>query len=263
MEELKREDIKLSKRISKLLRHDAYPLSIDEAGWMLVEPLLNHLSISQDKLDDIVKDNNKQRFEYNNDKSRIRARQGHSVQVDLGYEAVKPPLYLYHGTIESARIVIQREGLKKMGRQHVHLSPDVETAKIVAKRRGKPVILQISAKAMYSDGYKFYHTENNVWLCDEVPVKYIKKINKNDDIFISTSRVPTKHSKNILVDREKFKKLLKSASSMLASFAAMGKQRPQEDYEAIFPEDDIFLEIIEELTDEEMEAIKRHNNDEK
>jgi len=117
--------------------------------------------------------NDKRRFAFNEDKTVIRASQGHSVQIDLGLKAIKPPEFLYHGTVARFLDSIKSEGLKKMNRQHVHLSKDMETAEIVGSRRGDAVILNIRSADMSRDGFLFYLSENGVWLADEVPIKYI------------------------------------------------------------------------------------------
>jgi putative RNA 2'-phosphotransferase len=130
-------------------------------------------TISRQQLDDLVTSSDKQRFAFNEDRTRIRANQGHSVQVELDHKPATPPDVLYHGTPEKFVESILRDGLKKMQRHHVHLSPTRETASKVGERRGKPVILAIRAKQMHADGITFYLTPNNVWLVDEVPAKYL------------------------------------------------------------------------------------------
>jgi putative RNA 2'-phosphotransferase len=123
--------------------------------------------------DEVVQTNNKKRFAFNEDKTLIRASQGHSIEIKLNLPAVTPPDTLYHGTAEKYLESILQTGLQKQTRQHVHLSATVETAKVVGSRHGKPVILIINAKAMYMAGLEFYLSENKVWLTDSVPVEYI------------------------------------------------------------------------------------------
>lgn len=167
---------KRSKRLSYVLRHkpESANIKLDAQGFTSVQTLLDSLKWQRDDLDFIVKNNNKKRFEFSDDGLKIRARQGHSIDVDLGYKEIEPPDFLYHGTTKDrAEAILSSQGLEKMKRHHVHLSPDVETAKNVGSRHGKPVILTILAKQMYNTGYKFYKTKNNVWLVDSVPVRYI------------------------------------------------------------------------------------------
>lgn len=121
----------------------------------------------------IVDTNNKKRFAFNDDLSKIRASQGHSVDVELGYTEEQPPAILYHGTVEKFLSSILKDGLQKMQRHHVHLSADKTTATKVAERRGKPIILEIKSGEMFSAGYKFYLSDNGVWLIDQVPVNFI------------------------------------------------------------------------------------------
>jgi len=161
--------VKLSKRLSKILRHEPGDIPIDRQGWVAVKDILGRFKIDRMLLDRIVAENNKKRFEYDEGGSKIRARQGHSIDIEHGYEPAVPPNHLYHGTAQHLLGVLYKEGLKRMRRHHVHLSEDLETAVKVGQRHGKPVVITIAAKAMYDDGIKFYHTDNNVWLVDYVP----------------------------------------------------------------------------------------------
>jgi putative RNA 2'-phosphotransferase len=144
-------------------------LILDAAGWVEVEKLLPAMKFTREQLEEVVHENNKKRFEFSVDGKMIRASQGHSVEVDLGYEEKDPPNCLYHGTSGEILDVLLREGLKKMRRHHVHLSTDVNTALIVARRRRKPIVLGVFAQKMRNDGYKFYLSTNGVWLTDHVP----------------------------------------------------------------------------------------------
>jgi putative RNA 2'-phosphotransferase len=129
--------------------------------------------ITSDKLAAIVAEDEKQRYQFSEDKRRIRASQGHSVDVDLGYPAQEPPDVLYHGTAERFLESIRKAGLEKRARHHVHLSATPNTAVKVGKRYGRPVILSIAAGRMHRAGHQFYCSDNNVWLTDQVPVEYI------------------------------------------------------------------------------------------
>jgi putative RNA 2'-phosphotransferase len=180
-----KENIRISKFLSFVLRHkpDAIDISLDESGWTNVETLIKHMEtngflISREILNYVVATNNKKRFTFNDDQTLIRASQGHSIEVELGYQTVHPPLILYHGTVEPSLSAIFNKGLEKRNRHHVHLSEDLETALIVGKRYGNPVILQIDANAMFNDGFNFYLSENGVWLTDHVPAKYLSIHNR-------------------------------------------------------------------------------------
>jgi putative RNA 2'-phosphotransferase len=173
--------IKISKFMSLVLRHqpELIGLRLDEQGWVSVEELKEkaktkgyHLDL--DTLKYVVENNDKKRFAFNDDFSRIRASQGHSIKINLGYEPTLPPDFLYHGTATRFVDAIMKEGLQKRNRHHVHLSLDLDTAYQVGNRHGKAVMLKIDAKAMSAAGYKFYVSENGVWLAEEVPVQYIE-----------------------------------------------------------------------------------------
>ena len=172
-------DIKLGRFLSLVLRHEpgAAGITLDEHGWADVETLLAGVNrtgrkIDRPTLERIVRENNKRRYSFNEDHTKIRANQGHSVQVDVELKAMDPPQYLYHGTATRFLPAIQREGIRKMSRQYVHLSGDYETALAVGKRHGAPVVITVDAAAMARDGVTFYRSENGVWLCEWVEPKY-------------------------------------------------------------------------------------------
>ena len=172
---------KESRFLSLVLRHqpEKIGLKLDKAGWTSVSDLLQKMKLSGseitlDDLKEIVETNDKKRFEFSKDLSKIRASQGHSVEVDLGLLSEIPPFTLYHGTSIDKVDSILKTGLQKRDRHHVHLSKDTITATSVGKRHGTPVLLEISSREMFTDGYKFYISANGVWLTDEIPTKYIK-----------------------------------------------------------------------------------------
>jgi putative RNA 2'-phosphotransferase len=168
--------IQIGKHISYLLRHNPEDLMMDKHGYVDVNSLLSKVKITQKELDHIVDTNDKKRLAYNEDKTKIRASQGHSIKVDVELKSARPPKILYHGTSPESYKIIQKTGLSKMNRLHVHLTDKEDVAYSVGKRyskRNSPIILKIDSAAMYADGIKFYLSENNVWLTDNVPVKYI------------------------------------------------------------------------------------------
>ncbi|HEY4063597.1 MAG TPA: RNA 2'-phosphotransferase [Puia sp.] len=175
-----KEKTKTSKFLSLVLRHDpaAIGLRLDENGWADVNELIsksagNGRSFSSQDLKEVVVSNDKQRFSFNNDGTKIRANQGHSIEVELQLDAKEPPDLLYHGTVDRFLTDICLGGLKKMSRQHVHLSQDKETAERVGNRRGTAVILVVRSAEMKKDGFLFYLSANGVWLTDHVPADYI------------------------------------------------------------------------------------------
>lgn len=178
-----KETIRASKFISLVLRHQPEVIGLmpDEQGWVDVNELLQKMrlkgmAIDFETLEQVVASNDKKRFAFNGDKSRIRASQGHSIQVDLGYRESKPPEVLYHGTATKNKEAIVKEGLKKGKRHHVHLSKDIETAMKVGQRHGKPVVFEVMAKEMYDEGCVFFVSENGVWLTESVPARFLKVV---------------------------------------------------------------------------------------
>ncbi len=173
-------DKDISRFLSLILRHKPEEIGIrlDAHGWVEVKTLLQALqkhgrTIDRQKLEEIVAENNKQRFAFDETGTRIRANQGHSVAIDLDLPASVPPDYLFHGTAESFISSIQKTGLQKQTRQHVHLSTNRDTATQVGSRHGKPCILVVRAGKMQEAGFQFYISDNGVWLTDHVPVEFI------------------------------------------------------------------------------------------
>ena len=171
-----------SKYISLILRHkpETIGITLDEHGWADVGELISGIAkthkMNIDILEEIVSTDEKQRYSFNEDKSKIRANQGHSIQVDVELEEMRPPEILWHGTGEKFTGSIDEQGLIPKSRLYVHLSKDEETAFKVGTRHGKPVLYIVKAKEMFKDGYKFYLSKNGVWLTKEVPVKYLEKL---------------------------------------------------------------------------------------
>lgn len=168
-------NVKVSKYLSYVLRHapETIGLTMDENGWVDIDELVAKAKepMTRADIERAVELNEKQRFAIEG--NRIRANQGHSIDIELNLEELEPPEYLYHGTPEHKAFQLVNEGIKKMDRQYVHLSADQETARIVAARRGKPRILQVEAQIMYATGCKFYRAENGVWLTDYVAPVFI------------------------------------------------------------------------------------------
>lgn len=175
--------VRVSKFLSKHLRHrpEALGLRLAPDGWVGVDALLTGCAsagfpLSRAELDVVVARNDKQRFAFDATGARIRANQGHSVEVDLGLRPATPPDVLYHGTGERAVASILAVGLRKMRRQHVHLSEDRETARRVGARHGRPVVFAVDAAALSRAGTRFFQSENGVWLVDAVPPRYLRRL---------------------------------------------------------------------------------------
>ena len=170
-----------SKYMSLILRHkpEVIGISLDEHGWANVDELITGIAktndFNMDILEEIVRTDEKQRYSFNEDKTLIRANQGHSIPVDVELDEVEPPETLWHGTSEKYVTSIDVQGLIPKSRLYVHLSKDSDTAVKVGSRHGKPVLYIVKAGEMYKDGYKFFLSKNGVWLTKEVPVKYLEK----------------------------------------------------------------------------------------
>ena len=173
---------KISKYISLILRHkpEVIGIQLDANGWANVEALLAGIGrkypIDFEVLEEIVRTDNKQRYSFNEDKTKIRANQGHSVQVDVELSVTEPPEILYHGTAERFSASIEAKGLLPQNRLYVHLSPDMETAEKVGRRHGKPIIYLVNAGQMRQEGYTFLLSANGVWLTKMVPAQYLKRL---------------------------------------------------------------------------------------
>lgn len=175
-------DVKFSRYLSYILRHNPQEANIilDNEGYCCVNTLIeninkNRYNIDLDYLKKIVKEDNKGRYSFNSDMTKIRANQGHSVQK-ISFKEVVPPDVLYHGTATKYIDSILQKGIVKGNRHHVHMSKDIETAKKVGKRHGELVLLSIDSKKMREDNIKFYISDNGVYLCDFVSPKYFKII---------------------------------------------------------------------------------------
>lgn len=173
---------KISKILSLVLRHrpETVHITLDDQGWTDIDTLLANIkqykrqTVTHEMLHFVVETNNKKRFAFNEDETKIRASQGHSVKIDLGYTPTTPPEFLYHGTATRFLQTIEREGLKKRSRHHVHLSIDHATAVNVGTRHGMPIILKVHAQIMHEEGYEFFVSDNQVWLTEEIPTKYFE-----------------------------------------------------------------------------------------
>ena len=171
-----------SRFISLILRHkpETVGITLDEHGWANVKDLIEGIKktrpFDMDMLEEIVRTDNKQRYSFNEDKTLIRANQGHSISVDVELKKAVPPDILYHGTGEKYVSSIDKEGLLPKSRLYVYLSKDEDTAVNVGKRHGKPVVYKVDARKMQEDGFEFFLSVNGVWLTNEVPVKYIFKL---------------------------------------------------------------------------------------
>jgi putative RNA 2'-phosphotransferase len=171
----------ISKFLSLILWHqpEKIGIALDENGWADVDELLSKMTaagtvINKEILNELVSTNDKQRFAFNDNQTKIRASQGHSVLIELGLIQQPPPELLYHGTVSQFISSIKMDGLQKMQRTYVHLSSDITTVQQVGSRRGKPVIIAVQSGQMHNDGFQFFLSDNGVWLTNNVPPVYIQ-----------------------------------------------------------------------------------------
>lgn len=176
-----KENTRISKFLSLVLRHNpqAADITLDENGWADLPLLITRMNekgfrVTLADLVEVVDTNAKKRFALNAAQDKIRANQGHSIEVDVELTVAVPPAVLYHGTATRFVESILAQGIVKMDRRHVHLSRDLETAIKVGQRHGKVQVLRVDAEAMHRDGFTFFLSENHVWLTDHVPVAYIQ-----------------------------------------------------------------------------------------
>ena len=180
---MRKELVRKSKLLSLVLRHDpgAIGITLDANGWAAVPDLLQKAAaagtvITPEELEEIVATNEKKRFDLDAASGRIRANQGHSIDVDVEIPEAPPPEELFHGTALRNETSILSQGLLRQGRQHVHLSQDFATARLVGTRHGSPIVFRVASGDMFREGHKFYLSKNGVWLTDEVPAKFLRKI---------------------------------------------------------------------------------------
>ncbi len=172
---------KIGRQLSFILRHkpESIGITLDEHGWANVEELIEGINrtypFDMALLEEVVRTDDKTRFAFNEDKTKIRANQGHSISVDVELKEATPPPILYHGTAEKYVDAIEESGLLSRSRLYVHLSRDLDTAIAVGKRHGSVVVYLVDAARMFADGYLFYLSANGVWLTKSVPKQYLKE----------------------------------------------------------------------------------------
>lgn len=173
--------VEIGRFLCFILRHkpDAVGITLDEHGWASVEELIRAVSrthpMNMELLEEIVRTDDKMRYSFNEDKTLIRANQGHSVPVDVELERREPPSILYHGTGEKYVSSIDAQGLLPRSRLYVHLSEEYGTAVTVGERHGRALVYTVDAMRMHEDGYEFFRSVNGVWLTKHVPVQYLRK----------------------------------------------------------------------------------------
>lgn len=178
-------DRKMSRVLSLVLRHDPYSigLSLDDDGWAVIDDLIAALrkdgkKVDREIIERVVETSDQKRFRISEDGLMIRANEGHSVSINIQLEEKAPPTWLFHGTSVAAMDTIESEGLERKQRDFVHLSSEQASARKVAERKGKPVVIEIAAGLMHKNGHVFYQGDNGVWMTDHVPPDYLNKRTK-------------------------------------------------------------------------------------
>lgn len=164
-----------SKELSWLLRHGAPSLgiSMDPAGWVQVADVLAYLKVSYDELAVLVQENSKNRLQL--DHQRIRACQGHSNDnpaivieaLEASWSTSTTVDSVWHGTHVEALKTIAKQGIKPMGRTHVHCAASMDSP--VGKRANVDIVLEISSKRIRQAGFTLYQAFNGVVLVRFVP----------------------------------------------------------------------------------------------
>lgn len=167
--------VRTSKKLALILRHkpESAGIKLDKNGWAQTSDILKALDVNMSILETIVMNDKKGRYAFDNYKKRIRAVQGHSVNIDLELSPVVPPDFLYHGTAKRNIGSIMSQGVKSMSRQYVHLSTSFETAVTVGSRHGEAVVFKVDTNSMHKNGIAFYRAENGVWLTDYIAPQYL------------------------------------------------------------------------------------------
>lgn len=180
----KNEDTRISKFLSLVLRHkpEEIGLELNDEGWARVEDLINNsnrkgFKLTIELIKRVVENNDKKRFSLSEDFTRIRANQGHSIEVDLQLKSLQPPAVLYHGTAKKNLASILEKGILKQDRNHVHLSNSYDLAYTIGQRYGSPIVLEVNAFQMHTNGFVFFLSQNNVWLTEYVPTKFVSPLN--------------------------------------------------------------------------------------
>lgn len=185
---LNNQQVQLSKFLSLILRHNpsVVGLELDPEGWVDTKQLIdainrtpNH-SIDMELLQHIVAHNNKNRFGFNQDQTRIRANQGHSLDINLGYDPIQPPEYLYHRANTQSVQKFLTHGIQSKHKKHAYMGASPQEAHKFGHWRGQPVLLRIHAQRMHQDGFQFYHSQSGIWLTEKIPPKYIERISQSE-----------------------------------------------------------------------------------
>jgi putative RNA 2'-phosphotransferase len=171
----------LSKFMALLLRHRAgdYGLMPDPEGFVPLDQLLAALNrqsgwewIGAQHIEEVIATQAKRRYEIVD--GDIRAIYGHTLDAAISYPSVAPPALLLHGTARRFVDAIQREGLRPMKRQYVHLTDDLALAQLTGRRRdSQPAIARIDAMRAHAEGIEFFQADNGVFLAKAVLAEYV------------------------------------------------------------------------------------------
>jgi len=172
---------KLGRLISGILRHfpDKFGLNMDKNGWVNSESLVRAVRrryrwANRWIIKALIYSDEKKRYELSDDK--IRARYGHSVDVELSDMPEAQEDVLYYGTSEEEAQRMVEIGIKPVNQTFVHLSTTIEKSEEVARlRTDSPIILEVDAKGARRDGIRIVKANEIIALAKEIPAKYIKR----------------------------------------------------------------------------------------
>ena len=176
-----------SRRLAYALKYkpESIGLTLSKKRWAPLDVVLRELQLTMEDLLEVIEKNNNRKFTLNEEKTQIRVTYGHTPEIRLGYKSKKPPPYLYHGTALRFQTSIEKLGLVKGQRLHVHLYRDMETAKEVGKRHKAFLVFKVSARKMYDENHKFFRTDSGVWLTKHVPYRYLEVVYKEHNASVA------------------------------------------------------------------------------
>jgi putative RNA 2'-phosphotransferase len=175
----------LGRLVAGCLRHFPGDLGLvmDGQGWVDLTSLgqvvaSRHHWAGKELVIALVQSDSKQRYEIAGD--RVRARYGHSVDVELDHPENKLPR-LYYGASEEEADRILEIGIKPASQRYVHLSTTAEKAWHVATfRTGNPRVIQAEAAAAQQAGVRMMTVNDDIVISDMIPARFLSILAARD-----------------------------------------------------------------------------------